>query len=159
MPTYVYICAKCKLEIEELRPISMADSPMECLVCGAQIRRRLTATMFIGAGKSTEADSSSAPGKSCQIRLWAGSCSSTCTGADTCSCVAKMPKTYSLPSGTKKRIRRLMPSPCCSPAAKACGTLVMATPDVRDCPCRQSSRGWRLFFQILSGGKMLAFFW
>jgi hypothetical protein len=31
-----------------------------------------------------------------------GSCGSTCTGADTCSFVAKMPKRYSLPSGTKK---------------------------------------------------------
>jgi len=59
MPTYVYFCPECELEIEELRPMSMADDPMWCPACGAPVRRGLTAAMFIGSSKSSEADSSS----------------------------------------------------------------------------------------------------
>jgi hypothetical protein len=50
-----------RLEIEKLRPMSMADDPTWGSICEAPVRRGLTAAMFIGSSKSSEADSSSAP--------------------------------------------------------------------------------------------------
>ncbi|MBK7450205.1 MAG: zinc ribbon domain-containing protein [Anaerolineales bacterium] len=60
MPTYVFL-PRMRVEIEELRPMSMADDPMWCPICGVPVRRGLTAAMFIGSSKSSEEDSSPVP--------------------------------------------------------------------------------------------------
>ena len=59
MPIYVYYCIDCELEVEELRPISMADAPMWCPVCGEPVKRGLTAAMLIGSSRSRKSDSPS----------------------------------------------------------------------------------------------------
>lgn len=33
MPLYVYGCAECEIELEELRPAWRADEPVECPIC------------------------------------------------------------------------------------------------------------------------------
>lgn len=48
MPIYVYYCEVCHLEIEEIRPFSMADAPMVCPACGSQCRK--TPSLFAALG-------------------------------------------------------------------------------------------------------------
>lgn len=39
MPLYVYECAECEIELEELRPAWQADDPVECPICHELCRR------------------------------------------------------------------------------------------------------------------------
>jgi putative FmdB family regulatory protein len=43
MPLYVYTCESCEIELEELRPQSRADDPVECPVCHDLCVRGVTA--------------------------------------------------------------------------------------------------------------------
>lgn len=52
MPIYVYYCEECQLEIEEIRPLSMADAPMVCPACGRQCRK--TPSLFAALGSSAK---------------------------------------------------------------------------------------------------------
>ncbi len=52
MPLYVYYCEECQLEIEEIRPFSMADVPMVCPACGSQCRK--TPSLFATLGSQAK---------------------------------------------------------------------------------------------------------
>lgn len=43
MPLYVYSCAECAIELEELRPIDQADwPPVECPICHGLCQREIS---------------------------------------------------------------------------------------------------------------------
>lgn len=46
MPIYVYVCAECEVEVEEMRPISQADDPVACPMCAEPCVRALTTFAF-----------------------------------------------------------------------------------------------------------------
>jgi putative FmdB family regulatory protein len=46
MPTYVYRCPECEIEVEERRKMSQADDPLDCPFCGAALVRGITSFMF-----------------------------------------------------------------------------------------------------------------
>jgi len=60
MPIYVYYCAECDLEIEEMRPIALADEPMWCPACGSECRR--VPALFAGlSGGQNESPAAATP--------------------------------------------------------------------------------------------------
>lgn len=43
MPLYIYACAECEIEVEELRPHAQADwPPVECPLCHGLCRREMS---------------------------------------------------------------------------------------------------------------------
>lgn len=43
MPLYVYSCAECAIELEELRPVDQADwPPVECPICHGLCQREVS---------------------------------------------------------------------------------------------------------------------
>jgi putative FmdB family regulatory protein len=54
MPTYVYRCPECEIEVEERRKMSQADDPLGCPFCGATLVRGITSFMF-NTGRSAAA--------------------------------------------------------------------------------------------------------
>jgi putative FmdB family regulatory protein len=40
MPIYEYVCQECKKVFETIRPMSQADVPIPCAVCGAKHTKR-----------------------------------------------------------------------------------------------------------------------
>ncbi len=60
MPIYIYQCAECELEIEEMRPMSRADDPVECPLCERVCTRGLTTFNRLGAASTSAADQSPA---------------------------------------------------------------------------------------------------
>ncbi|MDJ0756004.1 MAG: zinc ribbon domain-containing protein [Ardenticatenaceae bacterium] len=69
MPTYVYKCPECEVEVEERRKMSQADDPLDCPLCGGQLVRGITTFMF-NRGRAAPAPetslSTAAPhGRSC----------------------------------------------------------------------------------------------
>ncbi len=51
MPTYVYKCPDCEVEVEERRKMSQADDPLDCPLCGTLLVRGITTFMF-NSGRS-----------------------------------------------------------------------------------------------------------
>lgn len=54
MPTYVYRCSACEIEVEERRKMSQTDDPLDCPFCGARLVRGITSFMF-NTGRSAAA--------------------------------------------------------------------------------------------------------
>jgi putative FmdB family regulatory protein len=50
MPIYEYVCQDCKKEFESIRPMSQADEPIPCAVCGAQHTKRKLSRFFAESG-------------------------------------------------------------------------------------------------------------
>lgn len=48
MPLYVFTCPACNLEIEEKRPVALADEPLACPICGTPCVRGLTSALLLG---------------------------------------------------------------------------------------------------------------
>ena len=46
MPIYEFYCASCNMEFEAIRPVSQADAPAPCKVCGKPGERQLSAFSF-----------------------------------------------------------------------------------------------------------------
>lgn len=46
MPTYVYKCLDCEVEVEERRKMSQADDPLNCPLSGTLLVRGITTFMF-----------------------------------------------------------------------------------------------------------------
>jgi len=46
MPIYEYICAVCHTKFEAIRPISEANSPIECCNCKSVNTKRVQSTFF-----------------------------------------------------------------------------------------------------------------
>ena len=53
MPTYVYKCPECEVEVEERRKMSQADDPLDCPLCGALLVRGITTFMFNSGASGT----------------------------------------------------------------------------------------------------------
>lgn len=60
MPTYVYKCPKCRLEVQEKRSFSQADDPLGCPACGAACVRGISTFMFFSRGGATPSDTATA---------------------------------------------------------------------------------------------------
>lgn len=60
MPTYVYKCPDCEVEVEERRKMSQADDPLDCPLCGALLVRGITTFMF-NSGRATPGPEPSLP--------------------------------------------------------------------------------------------------
>ena len=52
MPTYVYRCPSCEIQVEERRKMSQADDLLDCPLCGEALVRGITSFMF-NTGRST----------------------------------------------------------------------------------------------------------
>jgi len=52
MPTYVYKCAECDIEVEEMRKMSQADDPLDCPLCDRLLVRGITSFMFNRGGSA-----------------------------------------------------------------------------------------------------------
>lgn len=46
MPIYEYRCSACGAEFESIRPVSRADDPIDCRMCGAPASRQLSNFSF-----------------------------------------------------------------------------------------------------------------
>ena len=46
MPIYEYRCSACVAEFESIRPVSRADDPIDCKICGAPASRQLSNFSF-----------------------------------------------------------------------------------------------------------------
>lgn len=46
MPIYEYRCSQCGNEFESIRPVSRADDPIECKVCGNPALRQISNFSF-----------------------------------------------------------------------------------------------------------------
>ena len=46
MPIYEYRCSACGAEFESIRPVSRADDPIDCKICGAPASRQLSNFSF-----------------------------------------------------------------------------------------------------------------
>lgn len=60
MPTYVYKCPDCAVEVEERRKMSQADDPLDCPLCGTLLVRTITTFMF-NSGRPALATETSLP--------------------------------------------------------------------------------------------------
>ena len=46
MPIYEYRCSSCGAEFESIRPVSRADDPIDCKICGSPASRQLSNFSF-----------------------------------------------------------------------------------------------------------------
>ncbi len=46
MPIYEYRCSACGADFESIRPVSRADDPISCQICGAAATRQLSNFSF-----------------------------------------------------------------------------------------------------------------
>lgn len=46
MPIYEYLCSYCGNEFESIRPVSRADDPIDCKVCGKPATRQISNFSF-----------------------------------------------------------------------------------------------------------------
>ena len=60
MPTYVYKCPDCEVEVEERRKMSQADDPLDCPLCDTLLVRGITTFMF-NSGRPAPATETSQP--------------------------------------------------------------------------------------------------
>ncbi len=63
MPTYVYRCPSCEIQVEERRKMSQADEPLDCPLCGERLVRGITSFMF-SKGRSTAVSPADKPSPS-----------------------------------------------------------------------------------------------
>ena len=65
MPIYEYICDDCQQISEALRSMSMADDPINCIICGSVHTHRKPSVCYCESGGKAIAGSSSADCGSC----------------------------------------------------------------------------------------------
>ena len=70
MPIYEYECKECEKVFETIRPMSQADEPIPCAVCGAKHTRRKLSLFFAESGGRSVAGMTE---QSCS-----GNCSGNC---------------------------------------------------------------------------------
>ncbi|MBM3151314.1 MAG: zinc ribbon domain-containing protein [Chloroflexi bacterium] len=58
MPIYEYTCEACEKTFEVLRPMSQADEPIPCAVCGGKHTRRKLSVFFAESGGKAVAGTS-----------------------------------------------------------------------------------------------------
>lgn len=63
MPTYVYRCPECEVEVEERRKMSQADDPLDCPLCDTLLVRGITTFMF-NSGRATPPNEPAVPAAS-----------------------------------------------------------------------------------------------
>jgi putative FmdB family regulatory protein len=73
MPLYVYSCPDCEIELEELRPSSRVDDPVECPVCHGLCTRDLTTFSMGRSSSSGSASEAQQP-----ARTWAHAAGCSC---------------------------------------------------------------------------------
>ena len=61
MPTYVYRCPDCGVEVEERRKMSQADAPLNCPLCTSLLERTITSFMFNSGRAAPPAETSTQP--------------------------------------------------------------------------------------------------
>lgn len=61
MPLYVYACPTCEIEVEELRPFSRADDPVECPICHDDCFRAVTTFAIGGKARASAGTESGQP--------------------------------------------------------------------------------------------------
>lgn len=64
MPTYLYKCLDCEIEIEEKRPMSQANDPLPCPLCGEMCVRGITSFRVVSRGRTappSTGDNAAAP--------------------------------------------------------------------------------------------------
>lgn len=64
MPTYLYKCLDCEIEIEEKRPMSQANDPLPCPLCGELCVRGITSFSVVNRGRApapSTGDNAAAP--------------------------------------------------------------------------------------------------
>lgn len=69
MPTYVYKCALCAIEVEEQRKMSQANDPLACPLCGEMLSKAITPfAMTVGHAAAVQPTSTPSPmshGRNC----------------------------------------------------------------------------------------------
>ncbi|MGA2490959.1 MAG: zinc ribbon domain-containing protein [Anaerolineales bacterium] len=50
MPIYEYVCQDCEKVFETIRPMSQADAPIPCALCGGQHTQRKLSVFFAESG-------------------------------------------------------------------------------------------------------------
>ncbi|MBE7533738.1 MAG: zinc ribbon domain-containing protein [Chloroflexi bacterium] len=60
MPTYVYRCRSCEVEVEAQRKMSQADDPLGCPLCGETLLRGITSFM-LNTGRGTAVPDATPP--------------------------------------------------------------------------------------------------
>ncbi|MCW5876968.1 MAG: zinc ribbon domain-containing protein [Anaerolineales bacterium] len=60
MPLYTFTCTDCSIELEELRSISQADTPLACPVCEGDCQRGFSIPRL---GSTTKSDGDPRPVK------------------------------------------------------------------------------------------------
>jgi len=65
MPIYEYVCQDCKSEFETIRPMSQADAPIACEVCGRRKTKRKLSVFFAESGGKAVAGASAPSCASC----------------------------------------------------------------------------------------------
>ncbi len=71
MPIYEYECQDCHQVFETIRPMSQADEPIPCAVCGGKHTRRKLSLFFAESGGKAVAGASAASCSTCS----GGNCS------------------------------------------------------------------------------------
>ena len=77
MPIYEYRCAECRAKFEKMRPMSQADAPIACAVCGSSETSRAL-SLFAAVSRSRD-------GGSQRVRGTGGGCGS-CSGGSCATC-------------------------------------------------------------------------
>ena len=72
MPVYEYVCLDCRERFDALRPMSQADTPIACRICGSEHSSRTLSVFYAQSGGRAVAGSS-------------GGCTS-CSGGHCSSC-------------------------------------------------------------------------
>ncbi len=50
MPIYEYVCKDCDKVFETIRPMSQADAPIKCEICGGKHTKRKLSVFFAESG-------------------------------------------------------------------------------------------------------------
>jgi putative FmdB family regulatory protein len=77
MPLYEYKCADCGITFEKLRPMSKADAPLSCTLCGSAETLRAI-SLFSAISKASDGGSRAISGAGGGCGSCAGTSCATC---------------------------------------------------------------------------------
>ena len=77
MPLYEYRCTECQAKFEKLRPMSQADAPIACAICGSSATARAL-SLFSAISKGSNGSTQRVSGTGCGCGSCSGGSCATC---------------------------------------------------------------------------------